>query len=430
MSSHVVEARLGRPPQDMLEAAVVLEAWAGVPPSRALEAGRALMPDAPAAPRRSTGRLPDPTPRRRMAVEAFAFGVSVVAIALWAPPLRAAIGAEGLRQALVVALPLALALQWGLSSRYLSRPGGQASLRRHRIALALGAVLLAAAPGAALGTPGLIAGLLAVLWTGGTILIRRGVPLVYTLAVAAATPAVIDGAPPEFVLSALAAVVTLAALVRPKARGARARERRARERPGVPGRWDRAVCAALIGAALGLLLVGDTTLGWMTSPVEAVLLVPSMVGGAWGSARLWQLAHALPASLAGVALYERPNSTALRVLGGALVRAVLAVVALSLLAAVIVPGTGSGSARACALIGFGLLALVTLLAGLLESLGRGRSVLVGLGAGVVVEFFLRPSFAGGGLLAGAAVAALILLLAAIAPLRRPAVTVATGVWIT
>jgi hypothetical protein len=256
------------------------------------------------------------------------------------------------------------------------------------------------------------------------------VPLVYTVAVAAATPAVIDGAPPATVLGVLAAVVTLAALVRPKPRGARARDRRAHERPGVPGRWDRALFAALIGAALGLLLVGDTTLGWMTSPAEAVLLVPSMVGGAWGSARLWQLAHALPASLAGVALYERPNSTALRVLGGALVRAVLAVVALSLMAAAFVPGSESGAARACALIGFGLLALVTLLAGLLESLGRGRSTLLGLGMGVVAELFVRPSFAGGGLIAGTAVAAAILLLAAIAPLRRPAVTVATGVWIT
>ena len=54
----IVEARLGRRPQDMLEAAVVLEAWAGVPAQRALEEARALMPEVPGEPRPSIGRLP------------------------------------------------------------------------------------------------------------------------------------------------------------------------------------------------------------------------------------------------------------------------------------------------------------------------------------------------------------------------------------
>jgi hypothetical protein len=42
-AGRLVEARLDRLPQDMLEAAVVLEAWAGVPAGRALDAGRELM---------------------------------------------------------------------------------------------------------------------------------------------------------------------------------------------------------------------------------------------------------------------------------------------------------------------------------------------------------------------------------------------------
>jgi hypothetical protein len=46
----LVEARLGRAPQDMLEAAVVLEAWAGVPAQAALTAARAMMRVAPGAP--------------------------------------------------------------------------------------------------------------------------------------------------------------------------------------------------------------------------------------------------------------------------------------------------------------------------------------------------------------------------------------------
>jgi hypothetical protein len=38
----IVEARLGRKPQDMLEAAVVLEAWVGVPAGGALDAGERI----------------------------------------------------------------------------------------------------------------------------------------------------------------------------------------------------------------------------------------------------------------------------------------------------------------------------------------------------------------------------------------------------
>jgi hypothetical protein len=57
-AQRLVEARLGRPPQDALEAAVVLEAWAGVPAQRALETARALMPVRPAAPLVSRAAAP------------------------------------------------------------------------------------------------------------------------------------------------------------------------------------------------------------------------------------------------------------------------------------------------------------------------------------------------------------------------------------
>lgn len=422
MSDDVVEARLGRPPQDMLEAAVVLEAWAGVPPSRALEAGRELMPAVHAAPRRSSGRVADPPPRRRIAFETLAFAVSVLAIALWAAPLRREIGDEGLRQALVVALPLTLALQWGLSSRYLSYPGGPAALVRHRFALTAGVAVVVAAPTAALGSAGLVAALLTVVWAGGAVLIRRGGALAYAALVAAVTPAIMAAANPPLVLGGLGAAVVAAALLPPRARALR---------PPPLGRWDRALGSALIGAALGVLLVGDPSVGWTTGPGTALLLVPSIVAGCWGSIYVWRLSHALPSSLVGVGLAERPRATALRVLAGALARTVLSCALLSLLAATLLPLPlgESGAATACTLVGFGLLALVTLLAGLLASLGRGRSALVAVAAGVAVEALAPASQPGGALIAGAAVAVAILLPAAIAPLRRPAATVATTVWI-
>ena len=64
----LVEARLGRDPQDMLEAAVVLEAWAGTPAQRALEVARELMPALSPEPRASVSkRRPS---RRRMRTQA------------------------------------------------------------------------------------------------------------------------------------------------------------------------------------------------------------------------------------------------------------------------------------------------------------------------------------------------------------------------
>ena len=74
----LVEARLGRPPQDMLEAAVVLEAWAGVPAQSALAAARELMPDAPRTPQPSVGRLPAPSAHQGGLLPGAAFIVTVL----------------------------------------------------------------------------------------------------------------------------------------------------------------------------------------------------------------------------------------------------------------------------------------------------------------------------------------------------------------
>ena len=75
----IVEARLGRPPQDMLEAAVVLEAWAGVPAQGALAAARALMPGSPRTPQPSVGRLPAPSMQQTGPLPGAAFIVTVLA---------------------------------------------------------------------------------------------------------------------------------------------------------------------------------------------------------------------------------------------------------------------------------------------------------------------------------------------------------------
>ena len=88
----LVEARLGRAPQDMLEAAVVLEAWAGVPAQAALAAASATMPVEPALPQPSVGRLPRIGDGEGVLAAGMAFMVTVVAIACWAAPLTSSMG--------------------------------------------------------------------------------------------------------------------------------------------------------------------------------------------------------------------------------------------------------------------------------------------------------------------------------------------------
>ena len=65
--------------------------------------------------------------------------ITVLAIALWAAPLVKDVGADVVDQGLRVALPLTLALQWGLRSRYFGRPKGLLEFGRHTREIALGA---------------------------------------------------------------------------------------------------------------------------------------------------------------------------------------------------------------------------------------------------------------------------------------------------
>src|ERR1019366_7759667 len=47
----------------------------------------------------------------------------ITSVAAWATPIRRHLGPGVLAHAIRVALPVAVALQWGLRSRYLARPG-------------------------------------------------------------------------------------------------------------------------------------------------------------------------------------------------------------------------------------------------------------------------------------------------------------------
>jgi hypothetical protein len=425
----IVEARLGRRPQDMLEAAVVLEAWAGVPAQGALAAARALMPADPPAPQPSVGVLPRPSSREGVLVEGTAFIVTVIAIACWVSPLVSRLGTGVVERALFVALPLTLALQWGLRSRYLDHPHGLAQLAGVRHRLLLAAIAVVGLPSIVLGLAGVAAGLLTVTWVGATILIRRHWPGIYVATILLGTPAMIAAAAPLATLGAIAGVTTIAVAFALRGSGRPARRS--------SGRLGRAVVAGVIGTGLGLMLVLDRTVSWTDGAVPALALLPSTVASFWGGYHLRHLEQAIPGGVSGVPASDAGTLgvawPALRVLLGGLGRLVLLSAGLSAALLAFTPWLGSSARGIGILVGFGLFALAALLVSLLESIGRGGWALLAVACAVAIEAIVRARgwdpFAGTGLVVGGAAAVVLVFPPVIALLSRPARTLATALWI-
>jgi hypothetical protein len=425
----LVEARLGREPQDMLEAAVVLEAWAGVPAQAALAAAVATMPARPAAPQASVGRLPRPRDRDGVLADGAWFMVTVVAIACWAAPLSADVGVRAIEHALALALPLTIATQRALGSRFLDRPQGIGQLALHRLLLVAGTAAVLLVPTLLLGLGGTLAGLLTITWTGGTVLIRRRWSAVYVGTVLLATGAMLAGAPALEVVAAAAATTLVAVAL-----ALRSSEPVAR--PSL-GRGAPVALAAAIGVGLGAMLVLDRTVSWTHGAVPALALVPSTIAALYAGHHLRHLEVAIPRALSGVAstathargLGRGPT----RVLLGALALLVGISVALSAPLLWLSPWLGESSRGTGVLAGFALVALASMLVGLLESLGGGRWALVAVACGAVAEAGLALAdlhpFPGAGLVTGGAVAVLLVLPAVVRLLRRPATTLATALWI-
>jgi hypothetical protein len=426
----LVEARLGRRPQDMLEAAVALEAWAGLHAQGALVAAREVMRDASGVPEASSGVLPERSAEQGALREALTFLITVIAIACWTAPLAASVGVGVVGRGVMLALPVTLGLQWGLNSRYLAREHGRAQLARRRPVLAFAACMLVGASWLALGQAGLIAGLLTVTWVSGTVLVQCHTSGAYAVGIMLTTAALLAGLAPMAILgcAAAAAVVAALAALRPAAEPAR----------GVGARWTRVSAAAVIGAGTGLLLIIDPTVSWTDGAVPAVGLIPSAVAGFWASYRLRDLGLAIPRAVSGVGVGVPPprglGSAPLRLLLSALCELVALAAGLSALLLLLTPWLGEVGDAAGLLAGFALLAPAMLLAGVLESLGRARAVLIAIACAVGAEAYLRWSdvapFPGAGMVVGGIVAAVFLVPLAVVVLGRPASTLATALWIT
>ncbi|MDA0168026.1 hypothetical protein OJ998_02925 [Solirubrobacter taibaiensis] len=196
----------------------------------------------------------------------------------------------------------------------------------------------------------------------------------------------------------------------------------------MPGRWTRTAGAGLTGVGIGVLLVGDPSVGWAGGPAAALALLPSAVGGLWAGHALWGLTDAFPRALSGVPACDGPGPSVRRpvaVLAGAIARLALATVVGSVAVVLVAPGTGTG-----VLAGFGVVALAGVLVALLESLGRPAWSTLAIAAGVAAELAVPAPFAGAALVAGGTVAVLLMAPAALVLLARPARTLATALWIT
>jgi hypothetical protein len=428
-AGRIVRARLGRPAQDLLEAAVVLEAWGGVPSDAALALDADVLPASaePHAAARSWA-AGDEEGRESVLAEGLGLLVAIVAVATWAGPLSRQLGATRLEHALRLALPLTLALQWAVRSRYLGRPSGLRCLAQERMRVLLAAVAIGV-PLAFAPRIGPLAGVLVLIWVGGTVLARRGWGLVYAALVLGEALALGAHAPARWALAGLAAAVLAGCVIAvARARG---------PAPEAPGRVSRALAAGLVGALLGGLLVGDRSLGWgVHGAFPGLALVPSVIGGLWGGCHLWQLHTAIPRGLRGVPLAQAsapmPDGPAARILRGALVRLVGATVVLSALAVAVEPWT-QGTDQSGLFAAFGCVALLSLLVGLHESLGHPRWALAVAATSLALELAVNRWIAtpppGLALTVAGAAGTLLALAPLLRRLRAPGRMLATALWI-
>jgi len=201
----------------------------------------------------------------------------------------------------------------------------------------------------------------------------------------------------------------------------------------------RALWAGAIGLALGGLLVGDSSLGWgVHGAFPALALLPSVLGSFWGGYYLWKFYDAVPRGLQGVGL-ERANErdargAAMSILLGALLRLLVTTVVLSGVVIGLSQWT-SGTNRLSLFVGFGCVALVTMLVNLLESLAFARWAFLAALASVTTELILsklvlaHSALPGTALIAGTLVGIVVALPPLLRLLMRPGRVLATSLWI-
>jgi hypothetical protein len=426
----IVEARLGRPARDVLEATVVLEAWAGKAARPAMSTARDLI-DLDGPPLQSRSKLEPTEDREQQSVtaEGITLVLLILSVAAWATPIRKQLGPGVLSHAIRVALPIAVALQWTLRSRYLSRRAGLSCLARDSVACCALLILLVEVPLILIPSWGLIAAMLVPVWVGGTVLTRRGWGLMYAAVLVVGTIALDSGQPTYVVLGALTAITLLMCLAAVVTRRQPTDER--------AGTVHRAALAALLGGAIGVLLVADPSLGWGVHGVHpAIALLPSVIGSFWAGYYLWNFYDEIPRGLRGVPLDGASRAAlsdpAMSIFAGAIARLVGATIVLSALVLAL-EGVTHGTDALSLFVAFGCVGLVSLLIGMLESFALQRAGLIAAAAALGAEFswpyLVHSHVPGAALAVGAAVGVLLTLPPLISRLARSGRVLATMLWI-
>jgi hypothetical protein len=426
-----VRARLGRPPQDAIEAAVVLEAWGGMGSERALELGRRILAEAgrPSSPDRDAPRSPPDHLSMRL-VDHVGLVLIVALVAAWSESLASQLDARTVQLGWKVGLPLSLALQWTLRRRYLTSGERLGVLRRATAFVVLSLGSMAISLPIALGAGGAMAALLAVIWTGSTIVAMRGWALPVG-AVLAAAAWLGREAPALEALGAVAGATFVVCVIAVATSPVD---------PAPPAPWRHVLPAGLVGAGFGLILASDPGVRWGIGGALPVLAyLPSFVGGQWASVHLRRIWEALPGAARNVTIEDADRGSIAvlpaLVIGGALLRLGAAVAPLSALVLAWVDWQGGRIGDALGiLVGFSTVASASVAVALLESCNEKRWMLLAVLAGCLVALALRAAPAGavppGGVLtAGASVVVLLAAPSVLQLVRRPGRKLATSMFI-
>jgi hypothetical protein len=434
-SEAVLEARLGRGARDVLEATVVLEAWTGRPARAAMTAARDLVTvDGPPLRALSSSDPFADSERSSVIAEGLTLVLLIISIAAWAAPIRTHLGPTVLSHAIRFALPLAIAFQWALRSRYLGRPQGLACLARDGLGVWALLLVVVCVPLAFISGWGPVAAMMVPIFVGGTVLTRRGWGLIYAGVLIVGTLVMSQGVNPLVVLAALTTITLAMCLVAVRT----SRQKHTDERAGTV---DRALTAALIGGATGVLLVADPTVSMgVHGAYPAIALLPSVIGCYWGGYYLWNFFDAVPRGMRGVAL-DRAGRVALSdpamsIFVGAMVRLILATTVLSGVVIglnSIFTGVFQGSDAVMVFVAFGAIGTLSMLIGLLESFALQWAALGAAFAALAIEL-AWPSIVHGGppgtaMAVGASVGVLLTLPALMRRLAHSGGTLATTLWI-
>lgn len=443
---------LAREPIDRFEAAVTLEAHHGFPASEALALGRNFahsgrIASAPlvSTERFSTQRLISPSSSPQTKAEetternlklARLFGevvfiVSVLMVGFWVSSMTTELGIGPVDHAWRIALPVSLGAQWFLRRRYLSGEDGLGRLRREPIVAAAVLVLVAV-----LGFAGArwIGSVLALLWSAGFLVARRGwwLPQFVVLVVAINVQRLVNDPKPLLVGIAVAVVAfaLIGVLTSPET-----------DRNASP--WHAGVLAAGVGAGLGALLVVEPEFIWAVRiPLPILTVLPSLLGSVWGAAHVSSLWKVLPDRLRATPLSPSSGAAAGRSVRRLILTSIVRVVVLTTVGSVLVlawanHGKQSGHITDRLLAAHAALAVAGLCVSLLEGFGRAglalSCVLCGLFAAlrgpswVSSLFHVKTFQPGTHLLVAAVVTMTSSLIFLLIQIRDPARSIAAGI---